>query len=151
MPDRPIFTRTGDGRLDHWLVDGRHDFSVFPRGIVPDVSETTPIRLSVGDRSFGEVHITGKHEGLLKKNNMSTPELVYLKLADPGAVHCCEEKKKLKINLAIHPSALLILTLVERIGEIPFFSVTTMYQKNRRVDGMRYGRYPGRLSAYKNG
>ena len=73
-----------------------------------------------------------------------------MKLAHAGVVHCCEERSKLKINLTIQPSALIVLTLIEPSDEKkkPFFSVTTMYPHNRRLDGDKVGRYPGRVAAY---
>lgn len=149
MPISPIFTKTGDHHLDHWLVDGRADFSIFPSGIVADVNVATPIRLSVGHLGFGEVHISHKHKPVLLKHKLSAPEFVYMKLAHSGVVHCCEERDKLKINLTIHPAALIVLTLIEPSGKEPFFSVTTIYQQNRKLDGDKIGRYPGRVAAYR--
>lgn len=139
----PIFTSTGDHHLDLWLVDGSPNFSIFPAGIVPELTTDTPIRLKVGNPSFGATHIQ-KHARWYRQNGFkSAPELVFFKLSQPGMVYCTEKESKIKIMMRLKPSALLVLDFFDK-GD-PHLSVTTIYYNNSTLDGELIGRYPGRL------
>jgi hypothetical protein len=67
---------------------------------------------------------------------------VYLKLSQPGSVYAAEEASKLKVNLRLSPTALLILRYFER--PLPFLTVVTAYSKGSgKLDGNYLGVYPG--------
>jgi len=136
------FTNTGTKKNDLWLANGSKNFSILPANTIPSIKTDTPIWLKVGDKLFGEKHIQKRHYHWVQKNGLSVPELVHLKLGHHGNIYCSESDSKIKVNLALNPSALLILEFIE--SNTPHFSVTTLYYHNGQLDGHKIGRYKGR-------
>lgn len=141
----PIFTQTGHSQDDKWLVDGSPVFGTFPSGLLSNVPDATPIWLKVGTAAYGTVHILKRHGVWVAKHKKPVAQLVWEKLGQPGKIHLSEEKGKLKINLHVTPSALLILQLQDKEQPV-HFSVTSLYYKEGTVDGDPLGKYPGRPS-----
>lgn len=139
----PIFTVTGKKPTDQWLVDSSPDFSILPANTVPGIHYDRPIWLKVGNQAYGVTHIGNRHSHWVKLHKMPIPDLVYLKLGHHGQIYCTEVESKLKINLSLHPSALIILDYIPH-AKTPHFSVTTMYNHKGYLDGDRIGRYKGR-------
>lgn len=138
------FNKTGEHAKDLWLVDGTPDFAIFPKGIIPDISDDLPIWLKVGTPAYGEMHIHQRHGHWVRKHAKSVAEFVYLKLGHSGQVYCTEDKGKFKISMRLNPSALLVLNHVSHAK--PHLSVTTLYFHQGVLDGDLIGRYPGRPS-----
>jgi len=139
----PLFTVTGDDRDDWWCVDGSPNFTILPASIIQTLSINAPVWLKVGTPDYGVNHILARHSNWVNEHKMSVPELVYLKLGQSGDIYCTERNSKLKLSLAIHPQALVVLDLIKNC-DTTHFSVTTIYGHNRGLDGDRIGRYPGR-------
>ena len=137
------FTKTGDKPHDLWLFDNSPDFGILPANTIQGIDFDRPIWLKIRNASYGETHISTRHGHWVKTLSKDIPELVYLKLGQPGMMHCTEKGSKIKVNLSVHPSALIVLDYIEH-AETPHFSVTTMYQHGGVLDGDRIGRYKGR-------
>jgi len=136
------FTCQGSQKNDLWLVNNSPNFAIFPANLIPSIEADTPIWLKVGSKQFGEIHIREKHSHWIKKLNKTVPELVYFKLGQTGNIHCTDIDSRLKINLSIAPSALLVLDYMGN-ARTPHFSVTTIYQHSGSIDGDNIGRYLG--------
>lgn len=118
----PVFRPQGDKKNDLWLVDDSPTFAIFPGGIVGPIDTDVPIFLKVGHpTSFGAEHIRVKHANWLSEHNKTVAEMVHLKLGQSGNIYCTEENSKFKINLQIHPAALLVLNLLDGRLSLPGF------------------------------
>ncbi len=142
------FKPSGSGKYDLWIIDHGshecHDFGILPANTIKQLESDVPIRLNVGNKYFGQVHIERKHGHWVKKHNLTVPELVYYKLGQPGKIFCTEKDSKIKLSLSIQPSALLVLELIELNSNDPHLSITTLYELNSYLDGRPIGRYKGR-------
>ena len=139
----PLFTQPGSTPNDLWLADGSPDFAVFPGGLIDQVPQDVPIWLKVGTPAYGVAHIAQRHAAWIRKQGKPVYELVWDKLGQPGKVLTTEAARKVKINLHLNPSALLILQLEDRSKTV-HFSVTSLYLKQGKLDGDELGKYPGR-------
>lgn len=111
-----------------------------PGGVLPGIADPLPIKLQQGDSRWGAIHIQQRHGRWLVQNKHNAASMVHLKLQQSGTVFPTEETDKSKIVLALHPSALLILTYIPNEH---FLSVTSVYFKNNSSDGDPLGRYKG--------
>lgn len=110
------------------------DIGIFPAGLVAQVPDALPVRLQRGDRLWGGLHIATKHGHWLDKQRLDVHEMVWLKLRQQGSVYTTEIEGKLKISLKIHPSALLVLRLIETANE-SFMTVVSVYFHPNSLDG----------------
>ena len=131
------FTCTGSRWNDWWLVDGSPDFAMCPGGMLEWVPDPLPIRLHVGDLSWGELHIGHKHKVWVNRQKMSVAALVYHKLNQHGSLYTTEADTKFKISLRLAPDALCVL----RYEKAAYWSVVTLYSHPQRLDGTRLGKY----------
>lgn len=142
-----IFTKSGNEPENFWLVDGSPDFSIMPANTMSMFPEQLPIRLHVGDKSYGQVH-TEKHWDSKKAGRRTVPELIHHKLGQGGMIYCTEKDSKIKITMNLTPGGLLVMEhRYQKNGyqREYYFSVTTFYGPMRRaVDGQVIGRYEGR-------
>lgn len=137
------FTKAGTERhnlYDFWLVDAKKDWAIIPSGTIRGLNTDMPIRLQAGTFKWGKSHIEKKHGYWLKQQGKSVCELLHAKLGQPGAFYSSEEDDKVKLVMRVAPDALIILRQIETRYE-EFFTVTTMYQVPRHIDGSEVGRY----------
>jgi hypothetical protein len=137
------FKVTGTKKNDLWLINDSPVFAIFPANTIPTIEVDIPIWLKVGNMVFGEKHIRKNHGHWVNKQKKTVPELVHFKLGQSGSVYCTESDSKLKVNLSLSPSALLILELINSHTE-QHFSVTSLYFHSGGLDGISLGRYRGR-------
>lgn len=139
-----VFEMTGNKKRDYWLKDGECDWVTIPAGVIEHDGFRDldlPIRLHVGDASWGERHISRKHNAWLKKNEKTAPEMLDFKLRQSGTIYCTEDDEKIKIFLSLLPGSLLVLRLSGNSSQ-QYLSVVTMYNySGRTLDGSRIGRY----------
>lgn len=142
-----IFTKSGDEEEHFWLVNGSPNFSVMPANTISIFQEDLPIRLHVGNMSYGQIH-TEKHWTIKTAGNRTIPELIHFKLGQSGAIYCTEKNSKIKITMGIAPGGLMLMEYRFRnVGNQKenYLSVTTFYGPMRRApDGQPIGRYQGR-------
>lgn len=133
-----------------WTVNGSIDFAFMPPGLVSMASsESVPIRLQVGTKEWGERHIREGHGNWLVQQGTSAAQMVHLKLSQPGSIYATEETSKLKVNITLSPTALLVLRFIPQPQ--PFFTVVTVYVKSSgKLDGAYLGAYPGNVPAQSN-
>jgi hypothetical protein len=136
-----IFSCTGSGIRDLWLVDGSADFGFFPQSLMRELNASTPlpIRLHVGNRAFGQVHIDQKHGHWLATLKSDAAALVWAKLKTPAQVYASDKAGALKLSFRFAPEALMVLEYRE--ASRAYLSVVTLYQHPRHVDGQHLGRY----------
>lgn len=136
----PQFTQSGSGEYDFWLIDGSSDFAVIPANIIPEITESTPIRLQNGHAGFGALHIKKRHGHWVLKNEPSgcVATITHRKLSQVGTLYSTEEKGKLSIAMRMAPQAFMVLR-----HEKTFFTVVTLYFKQSAIDGSKIGRYLG--------
>lgn len=132
---------------DHWTIDGDIAFGMTPGGSTPITARDAPICLHRGDKEWGETHINARHGHWLARLGMSAPALVWQKCQQSGTIYGAETPSKLTISMQIAPSALMVLRFVRQKG---FFTVVTLYNRNRAVDGARLGCYVGVKAANAN-
>ncbi|MGK5038785.1 hypothetical protein ACQ4WQ_00425 [Janthinobacterium sp. GB1R12] len=141
------FTKTGEQATDFWLADGSKTFSIFPANTVEAFPRDIPIRLHVGNSSYGQIH-TEKHWKFKSAGNRTIPQLIHFKLGQSGTVYMTEAQKKMKITLGVTPGGLMLLEYRYQhdAGRLidEYFSVTTFYANRAPVDGDKIGRYLGR-------
>ena len=143
------FTKTGTERhnpYDFWLVDDERDWAVIPSGTIAGFNVDIPICLQAGTSKWGKSHIEKRHGYWLKQRKKTVCELLDTKLSQPGAFYSSEEGSKIKLVMRVAPDALIVLRLIEKRDE-EFFTVTTMYQVPREIDGSEIGRY---FSSFRN-
>lgn len=135
----PQIVSTGSHFLDRWRVDGDQNFAWFPENLLPQVQVSIPIRLHIGNASFGQVHIEKRHGHWLRRLNTTATLLVWQQLQKTGLVYASDKAGALKLNFCMSPQSLMVLELREKPE--PYFSVVTLYEYQRRVDGQYLGRY----------
>ena len=133
---------------DFYQSNGNLDFSYFQSDLVPSLppGHRIPIRLHRGDPVFGAIHIAKRHGHWLDRHNLDVASMVWMKLQHSGLVYTTEDDGKLKINLALNPHALLVMQLNSTGDFHPgasYFSVTSLYYSNSRLDGDPLGNYRG--------
>lgn len=131
-------------KYDFYSANGVIDFAYFPNAILSDIGVDgidIPIRLQRGDAGFGAVHIVREHGRWLDLHKLDAVSMVWLKLQGNGKIYTTEEDDKLKINLYLHPKALLVLRFIPK--KEPFFTVVTTYLSDGSLDGDELGHYPG--------
>lgn len=135
------FKKSGNKHSDFWLVNGSSDFSAFPDGSVKGYEGNIPIRLQVGHRGMGEIHIEKNHAHWLRKFRPSVPEFLYYKLSQNGGVYSVNSQK---IQIALHtfPNVLLVLKYIHHVDG-DHFTVITMFHHNRTPNGELIGLYQG--------
>lgn len=136
-----VFSQTGSKKRDFWLIDGQKDWAIIPNGTINGFNQDLPVRLQVGDLSWGQKHIDNKHRHWLEKLNKSLADTLYLKLGQSGQIYSTEDDCKIKIMMYINPGALLVLRHVQDDKDGDFFTVVTLYKQNKRLDGESLGRY----------
>lgn len=136
----PNFRKSGDNKFDFWLIDNSPVLSVIPANTIQGISIDTKIVLQVGNKNFGETHISHRHGHWLRKHqtNGCVATFVHKKLSGSGRILRLDDEKT-GLALTVHPSAALILKHFE---EYNYFSVTTIYYKER-LAGEEIGRYIG--------
>jgi len=136
----PQFTKSGEGAYDFWLIDGSPNFAVIPAGVIPQLTENTPIRLQNGNTWFGARHILKRHRPWLVKHqpNGCVATLAHRKLSQIGRVYSTEEDNKLSFAMRVHPEALMILR-----HEKDFLTIVSMYLKQSQIEGTEILRYMG--------
>lgn len=132
------FLVQGVEKYDFYTVNGSMDWAIVPAGTIKYLNQETPIRVQVGDYSWGYIHTAHKHRDFLSKNKSTLEELFYKKLGQSGSIYSTEEDKKFKISMRLSPSVIVLLRYIPK-GE--FLTLVTMYQLNRRLDGIELGRY----------
>lgn len=142
----PTFSTTGTRPHDCWLVDGAQEFGWMPAGVIHGIPNRSPIWLKVGTEAYGERHIAKRHGHWVQQQKLSVAELVFHKLGQSGLIYTTEREGKIKINLRLSPSALMVLDWVDH-PVTAHFSVTTIFAHTRHLDGTILGRYCGRQSA----
>ena len=115
---------------------------IFPVGALAFLAEDTPICLQRGNAEWGSTHIENRHGHWLKKNNVSAAEMVWLKCQHTGTIYTTERHDKYKINLILHPAALMVLRFIP--GHSPYLRVLTIYNHQGTLDGQSLGRFIGR-------
>ena len=50
-----------------WLIDGSEDFAIIPGNTISGIPNDIPIKLNVGDQSFGERHVSIRHNLWVKR------------------------------------------------------------------------------------
>lgn len=133
------FTVQGTKYFHFWERKGNIDLSIIPKGTIREVDIDLPIRLQVGNPSFGYQHIEKKHSRHF--GDLSTHEFIYNKLGQSGTIYTTEEESKLKILLRVSPSSLLVLRMVDHNSLGWFLTIVSIYPKEGRVDGKEIGRY----------
>lgn len=121
-----------------WLVDGSENFSIIPGNTISGIPYDMPIKLNVGDQSFGERHVSIRHQLWVKRSmnhkneydKRLVPALLHKKLNQPGTIYEIENKK-LSIVLRLTPNTTLIL---KKMGS--YLSVTTFYYKENSPDDL---------------
>lgn len=137
------FTKTGTERYnpyDFWLIDSERNWAVIPAGTIDGFGVDIPICLQAGSSKWGKSHIEKRHGHWLTQRNKTVCELLHTKLGQPGAFYSSEEGNKIKLIMRVAPDALIVLRHIEKRDE-EFFTVTTMYQIPRHIDGSEIGRY----------
>jgi len=141
------FTCNARFENDFWLLNGDPDLAVIPEGQIKGIYKPMPIRLAYGNPSkYGSTHIMDRHGVWVNKfqPNQCVATLVHLKLSQRGRAHATEDDNKMNLNLSIHPSGFMVL---KNFGN--YFSVTTLYFRNRKVDGQFLGTYKGHIWGVK--
>lgn len=135
----PIFSKGGGHQYDFWLLNGHPDFAVIPGGTIPSIYTDAPIRLQVGNRGFGAIHISFKHSHWVNQAqpNGCIATLLHRKLSQNGVLYASD--KGGNILMRAHPQAFIVLTWRSRQG---FFTVTTMFSRGHCNDEI-ICRYPG--------
>lgn len=140
------FTKTGTEQSDYWQRDGNSTFSTLPANTIAIIKVDLPIRLHIGNHTYGQIHIE-KHWNYASAGKRTIPELIYYKLGQPGTIYCSENQNKFKIVMAVSPGGMLVLEhrykLLNQSKE-HYLSVTTFYANRAPVDGSKVGRYGGR-------
>jgi hypothetical protein len=136
----PIFTQSGTGQYDYWLIDGGENFSLLPANTIPGIVNDMPIRLQVGDGRFGSTHITARHGKWMQRYQPDgcVATFIHKKLSSSGKIIQLVEDNKIGLALTLTPNASLIL---RNIGD--FFSVTTIYYRSSPLEGDVIARYTG--------
>lgn len=135
----PVFLTTGSKHSDFWLADGSSDFGWLPPGLIDGFDESAPIRLHVGNKAFGQVHIDAKHGHWVARQKTTTPELVWSKLQNRAQIYEAIPMGRLAFSFRFAPSAIMI---AEWRPSGCYFSVVTMYiHPSRTIDGRHLGRY----------
>ena len=119
-----------------WLIDGSQDFAIIPGNTISGIPNDIPIKLNVGDQSFGERHVSIRHNSWVKRcmNHKSeydkrlVPALLHKKLNQSGTIYEIGNKK-FSILLRLTPNTTLIL---KNMGQ--YLSVTSFYYKANSPD-----------------
>lgn len=135
------FTTTGNKKYDYYLINGNKDWANIPAGKIKGINQDLPIRLNIGDRSWGYEHINTKHKHWFKKIKSDVLNTLYLKLGQSGTIFNSEDSEKSKISLTITPSALLVFRISTDKEKNDYLSIVTMYSKQGAIDGEKIGRY----------
>jgi len=151
----PIFAELGTNKDDFITVDGETNWATLPAYTLPKQNADMPIRLRVGDQSFGENHIYQGHKAWLDKLRRSARELIWEKLSLQGGKFYKGKKgkrgqKRTNFYVNLSPNCVLVLELQQdrtTIPPTPFYSVVTMYQDRPKKDDSPIGTYS---SEFKN-
>lgn len=141
----PTYSVTEEkGKDQHWLINGSLDFAVIPAGTIPNIEENMPIRLPVGDKKYGAIHILEGHRHWVMKTQPDgcVATLVHRKLSQSGRIFTTESSGKLALVMKLSPEAFMVLRRAPGC-----FSVTTLYSRPRQPDGVELARYMGNLWA----
>jgi hypothetical protein len=144
---KSIFSQEGHGRHSYLLVNNSRDWAIIPAGTLKGFAQTLPIRLQVGTKAWGKLHIEFAHGNWLKKIGKTVEEALYTKLSQSGTVFTTESEDKIKIIMRLPPDAILVLRYTKH-SEGDFFTVVTLYLKNNKVDGEAIGRYLSSFSVF---
>lgn len=144
----PVFTlapESAPGKDRFWLIDGHPNFATIPGGVIARYPEGVPIRLPHGDSKYGAVHILNGHERWVRKHQPDgcVATLVHRKLSQTGRLYTAESPNKLTMAMRMAPDAFMVLKLMD-----DFLSITTLYLRQRALEGNDIGRYLGYLWAH---
>ena len=140
-----IFIPTGTTVDDYWLVDGSKDFSFLPANTLTGWTIDLPIRLHVGNISFGQIHMQKHLYQFNDRQKRNVPELIHYKLGQGADIYGAETKVKIKFKCGLAPNALI--TLERRYTKLgdgaidEYLSLVTFYPPRIPPDGMKIGRY----------
>jgi len=146
----PVFTLGNEiepSRDRFWLIDGNPNLATIPGGLLTQYQERpVPIRLPHGDSKYGAAHILRKHGHWVKKHQPDScvATLVHRKLSQPGRLFTAEAVNKLTLSMRMSPDAFMVLRMME-----DFLSITTLYLRQRPLEGEEIARYLGHLWAHK--
>lgn len=134
----PVFTL--DPQSKFWLLNGHADFAKIPAGVIGQYPDGVPIRLPAGDKKYGAIHILQGHGHWVRRHqpNGCVATLLHRKLSQPGRIFTAESDNKMTIAMRMAPDAFLVLKLMA-----DFMSVTTLYLRQRTLEGTEVGRYLG--------
>lgn len=137
-----IFTCNAKFENDFWLLDNNADLAVIPKGAIRGIDKPMPIRLAHGNAMYGSTHILARHGPWVKQHQPDgcVATFVHQKLSQRGRAHATEHDSKINLNLSINPSGLMVLKNFDT-----YFSVTTIYFFNRRMQGVILGPYHGHI------
>lgn len=124
----PIFLPLGDDKDDYITVDGQIDWATIPAHTLPKHKVDMPIRMRVGDQSFGDKHIYDGHARWLKKMKRTACELIWEKLSLAGGKFFKGKKNRTVIYVRLTPECLVVLE-PQIDNRTNFFSIVTIYQK----------------------
>lgn len=138
VSSHPVFAL--DPKSKFWLLNGHADFARIPAGIISQYPEGVPIRLPDGDNKYGAIHILQGHGHWVRKHqpNGCVATLVHRKLSQGGRIFTAESDNKLTIAMRMAPDAFLVLKLMS-----DFLSITTLYLRQRALEGEEIGKYLG--------
>ena len=121
------------------MIDGSEDFAIIPGNTISGIPYDIPIKLNVGDQSFGERHVNIRHNLWVKRcmNHKSeydkrlVPALLHKKLNQSGTIYEIENKK-FSILLRLTPNTTLILKTWGNTYQLLAFII-------KRIALMNYG------------
>lgn len=144
----PIFTPLGDDKDDYITVDGHIDWAIIPAHTVPRQKVDMPIRVRVGDQSFGIKHILDGHLAWLEKMRRTPCELIWEKLSlSSGAFYPGNKGNRVAIYVRLSPGCFLVLeSQIDTNTNEKFYSVVSMYHRAPKKDEKPIGNYESRFS-----
>lgn len=149
MPD-PVFTPLGDDKNAFIAVDDQINWAIIPAYTLPRQKHDMPIRLRVGDQSFGDKHIYEGHSKWLEQKRRTACELIWEKLSLQGGKFYKGNKNRKALYVNLDPHCLIVLEPQQdhsTTPPTPFYSVVTMYQKRPKPNEKPIGQYS---SNFKN-
>ncbi|POY52143.1 hypothetical protein D5073_21055 [Pectobacterium versatile] len=132
MP-KPIFIPLGDNKNDYITVDGQIDWATIPARHIGRQNCDMPIRVRVGDQSFGIKHIYAGHSKWLSQMKRTPEELIWEKLSLSGGNFYRGKKNRITMYVRLSPTCFLVLESQMDQG-VKFYSVVSLYKKSPHKD-----------------
>jgi len=92
-----------------------------------------PIRVRVGDQSFGIKHIYAGHSKWLSQMKRTPEELIWEKLSLSGGNFYRGKKNRITMYVRLSPTCFLVLESQMDQG-VKFYSVVSLYKKSPQKD-----------------